>query len=109
MALIEQESMARIAAEIRPYNGSHIIERPGGWKAVSRRREIQCLECAFPSLGEGSRSARGDEKGAHEQNERFSVAFHRTNDPPGCSWGTFRNQMSCCWIRVATSAAELIT
>lgn len=70
--------MARIAAEIRSHNSARIIDRPGGWKAVSRRREIQCLECAFPSLCEGSRGGGGDEKGAHEQRESFSVAFHKT-------------------------------
>src|SRR6185437_12872868 len=110
LALVQQESMARrIGIEIGTHNCSQIIERRRGRKVVGRRWEIQWLECAFAGLGECSSAGSGDEKGAHQQRESFSVAFHTKNDPPGCSWGTFPDEMSCCWNRVATCAAELIT
>jgi hypothetical protein len=124
--LKQQKSMAHVfAVKETSRNASQIIEcrgsAIGGW-----RRQGQCFKRAFSrrysrSLSEGSSG--GDEKGAHEERESFSVAsrfsvastsrrrvaFHTRMILQVCSWGTFPDEMSCCWIRVATCAAELIT
>src|SRR6185437_1614268 len=116
LALVQQESMARrIGIEIGTHNCSQIIERRRGRKVVGRRWEIQWLECAFAGLGECSSAGSGDEKGAHQQRELFcgflkDVRLFIRRWSSGVVLGEHcRNEMSCCWNRVATCAAELIT